>query len=156
MKDHDFKYCNHCLGDLKVGSRGEQVSKGYKPDLTLVDCAGSVRFVFECERGTSRKHILGGFLKAERYARENGASPTLVFVMRPKPNTTVAQIADHLRPYVAWLDGLLPGGLNLADVLVFSDEDYRLSSESGEIIGATAFRTRARTIWAKNAVANLE
>lgn len=153
MKNLDFKNTEHLVGDLKIRSRGEEVAKGYKPDLTLVDHSGQVKFIFECERGTNRKAFLGALVKAEKYAREHKASPTLVFVMRPVSNTTVAQIADHLQPYLIWLDGLIPRGVNIAEVLVLSDDQYLSSIRSGEIIGSPAFRARARAFSGRVATA---
>jgi|SRR5208337_2032949 len=154
MKDLDFKNAKHLVGDLKIRSRGEEVAKGYKPDLTLVDGSGQLKFIVECEgQKTDRKAILGGWIKAEKYAQEKNASPTFVIVMHPSDNTTVDQIANHLQPYLTWLNGLIPRGLNLAEVLVLSDEQYFSSQRSGEIIGSSAFRARARSFSGRAATA---
>jgi hypothetical protein len=81
------------------------------------------------------------------------ASPTFVIVMHPTDNTTVDQIADHLQPYLIWLNGLIPRGLNLVEVLVLSDEEYFSSLQSREIIGSPASRLRARSISGRVATA---
>ena len=146
MKDSDFNYLGHLLGDLMIESRGTEVAPGYKPDLTIVDRAGQLMFIVECENKTDRKAFLGDLIKAEKYAEDRKASPTLVIVMEAAPNTTVDQIAKHLKPYAAWLDGLKPQGLNLAEVLVISDDQYLSSVRSNEILGSAAFCARSRVV----------
>lgn len=146
MKDSEFKYLPPCLGDLVVNSRGTEVAPGYKPDLTIVNPAGQLTFIVECEQKTDRKAFLGDLIKAEKYAEDCKASPSLIIVMQPAYNTTVNQIAKHLKPYATWLDRLKPQGLNLAEVLVISDDQYLSSMQGNEILGSTAFRARSRVV----------
>ena len=69
MKDSEFKGLGHLVGDLIISSRGTEVARGYKPDVTIVDRSGQVMFILECEQKTDRKAFLGGFIKAENTQR---------------------------------------------------------------------------------------
>jgi hypothetical protein len=142
MKDSDFKDLAHKIGSFRIGSRGTVVSQGYKPDVTVIDENGSLKFILECEQKTDRKAFLGDVIKAEKYAEECNASPMLIIVMQPQPNTTVKQIAEHLETYVAWLKKRLIGGLKISGVFVISDTEYQASINGGEILGSDAFLKR--------------
>src|SRR3546814_1446041 len=104
MKDAEFKMLNHPISADWIASRGREVAPGYKPDVTVRDASGALAFILEAEQKTDRKAFLGDLIKAEMYAEQEGANPTLLIVMQPQPNTTTEQIANHLRPYGAWLD----------------------------------------------------
>ena len=86
MNDSEFKCLAHQLGDLKVKSRGSEVTRGYKPDLTLIDETGRLMFIVECEQKTDRKAFLGAVVKAEKYAEDSHCSPTLIIVMKEASN----------------------------------------------------------------------
>ena len=61
MKDSEFKRLPHRVGDLIVASRGARVSEGYKPDVTVVDSDGRLRFILErkdsADLGTVTKRL---------------------------------------------------------------------------------------------------
>ena len=142
MKDADFKNYNHCIGDLQITSWGQEVSTGYKPDLTIRNSNGKLMFIVECEQKTDRKAFLGGLIKAEKYAEDIGETPGLVFVMQSFDNTTVQQIGTHLKPYLSWLSKR-QGGLRLSRVVVISDVEYKNSVINNEIICSPSFLKRA-------------
>lgn len=146
MKDSEFKHLSHVVGQNKIATLGAAVCSGYKPDVTIVDPSGHLVFILECEQKTDRKAFLGDVLKAQKYAEERDATPMLVIVMQPQPNTTVRQIADRLQPYVRWMHQRLVGGLRLARIAVISDLGYRDSAIAQEQLGSDAFLARARTI----------
>lgn len=146
MKDSEFKSLPHRVGELKIDSCGSCVSVGYKPDVTIIDKNGRLVFILESEQKTDRKAFLGDVLKAEKYAEECRASPMLVIVMQPQPNTKVEKIADHIRPYVAWLKQRLNGGLNLSGVFVISDSEYQTSLNANELLGSEPFMKRGFSI----------
>lgn len=146
MRDSDFKVMNHPIGDLIVASRGTSVSTGYKPDVTVRDTGGKLRFILESERKTDRKAFLGAVIKAEMYAEQQDASPELVIVMQPAINTTTQQIADHLRPYKDWLMKIKGGKISLAAIHVLSDVDYQTATSAGDVLGSPAFRLRGHVL----------
>jgi len=67
--------------------------------------------------------------------------------MQESDNTTVQQIAGNLTPYAVWLIRLKGGKLNLADILLISDQEYQHSVEANELLGSQGFLLR--TISAK-------
>lgn len=142
MKDSEFKALPHCVGANKIASCGTEVAKGYKPDLTVSDTNGHLAFIFECEQKTDRKSFLGDLIKAEKHAEDVREHPVLVIVMQLYKNTTAQQIADHLRPYAKWIARLKGRSLNLTDILVVSDEEYKHSVEATELLGSQEFRAR--------------
>lgn len=146
MKDVAFKDLQHRLGGHHIVSRGEEVAAGYKPDLTVSSSDNQLAFIVECETKTDRKAFLGNLVKAEKYAEDCGAHPVLVIVMKESPNTTVRQIANHLTPYAVWLARLKGGKLNLADILLISDQEYQRSVEANELLGSQGFRARAKQL----------
>jgi len=146
VKDDAFKSLSHRLGGHHIVSCGEEVARGYKPDLTVSSSDNQLAFIVECEIKTDRKAFLGNLVKAEKYAEDCGAHPVLVIVMKEFPNTTVQQIADHLAPYVVWLNRLKGGKLNLADILLISDQEYQRSLEANESLGSQGFRARAKQL----------
>jgi hypothetical protein len=139
-----FKSLPHYLGSYHFSSYGNEVSKGYKPDFTISDSRNQLVFIIEVENKTDRKAVIGDLVKAEKHAEDCGAHPVLVIVMREHgTQTTVKQIANQLMTYATWLDGLKSGRLNLADVLVLSDEEYQRSIEAHELLGSPQFVARA-------------
>lgn len=143
MTEADFKTLPHCLGSNHFSSYGNEVSKGYKPDFTISDSRNQLLFIIEVENKTDRKAVIGDLVKAEKHAEDCGAHPVLIIVMREYGNTTVRQIANQLTTYATWLDRLKRGQLNLADVLVLSDEEYRRSVEACELLGSQEFAARS-------------
>ena len=146
MKDADFKSLNHPTCGDSVVTRGTAVSPGYKPDVTVRDGSSKLTFILESEQKTDRKAFLGDLLKAEMYSEQQDASPTLVIVMQPQGNTTTKQIADHLRPYIAWLARKKGGQLNLAGVHVLSDAEYVQAISSNECLGSHAFQVHGHVL----------
>ncbi len=147
MKDDAFKGLRHCLGSHHIVSRGNEVTKGYKPDITVASSDNQLSFIIECEQKTDRKAFLGNLVKAEKHAEDCGAHPVLIIVMQEFYNTTVQQIAGNLTPYAVWLARLKGGKLNLADILLISDQEYQRSVEANELLGSQSFLLR--TISAK-------
>ncbi|MGB4775859.1 MAG: hypothetical protein WBP45_11845, partial [Daejeonella sp.] len=88
---------------FKVLNSGGQLVKGYKPDTVLQK--GNEYIIMECDTGTSRKGYLGAMLKAAKFLT-NEKNGKLILVIKEKPNTTVKQIAEHLREYLSWLKPL--------------------------------------------------
>lgn len=103
MKDRLFKNLLHSAEGYAVFNSGGQLTKGYKPDTVLQK--GNEYIIMECDTGTSRKGYLGAMLKATRFLT-NEKKWKLILVIKEKPNTTVKQIAEHLRDYLAWLKPL--------------------------------------------------
>lgn len=103
MKDKLFKNLLHSAEGYAVLNSGGQLTKGYKPDTVLQKDNDYI--IMECDTGTSRKGYLGAMLKAARFltSEKNGK---LILVIKEKPNTTVKQIAEHLREYLTWLKPL--------------------------------------------------
>jgi hypothetical protein len=143
MKDSRFKNLEHQVGELKISTRGSEVANGYKPDITVIDRDKRLMFILECEQKTDRKAFLGGVVKAEKYAEDCCATPTLVIVMKPFSNTTVDQIASHLELYISWFSHLKPRGLNLSQILIIADSDYELSIEHKECLVSQEFQKRS-------------
>lgn len=103
MKDSLFKQLSHSADGFKVLNSGGQLVKGYKPDTVLQK--GNEYIIMECDTGTSRKGYLGAMLKAAKFLT-NEKNGKLILVIKEKPNTTVKQIAEHLREYLSWLKPL--------------------------------------------------
>lgn len=147
MQDAIFKDCKHQVGKgNKIASIGKQVSKGYKPDVTVKDAKGNLLYILECEQKTDRKAFLGDFIKAEFHAEHKEQHPRLIIVMQECNNTTTQQIAAHLRPYIKWLKLKGCGQLSLSAVQVLSDEEYEQSISAGETLGSEAFKKRGHYI----------
>lgn len=49
------------------------------------------------------------------------------------------QIAGNLTPYAVWLTRLKGEKLNLADILLISDQEYQHSVEANELLGRRVF-----------------
>jgi hypothetical protein len=146
MKDAAFKNLCHLVAPNRIASRGEIVGPGYKPDITVDDGGGSLLYILESEQKTDRKAFLGDLIKAELHAERTRSRPTLVIVMEERSNTTVPQIADHLRPYVCWLRDLKGGTLCLNRMHVLTAQDYLASIDRGDALGSPAFWHRGREV----------
>lgn len=146
MNDAKFKALLHPTGNDRVVTRGEAVSAGYKPDITIRDVEERLTFILKCEQKTDRKAFLGALLKAELYAEQQCARPTLVIVMQPQGNTTTQQISNHIRPYIWWLAGKQGGRMNLACVHIMSDAEYETAIVEGEQLASTAFQQRGHLL----------
>ena len=153
MQDKIFKGLQHQVGKgNKIASTGKDVSKrykpdvtvedakGYKPDITVEDAKGNLLYILECEQKTDRKAFLGDFIKAEHHAEHNKQNPELIIVMREEGNTTTKQIFEHLRPYIKWLKSKGDGQHGLSAVQVLSDKDYKQSILDEETLGSEAFK----------------
>jgi hypothetical protein len=103
MRDNIFKQLLHTADGYSVLNSGGQLTKGYKPDTVLQK--GNDYIIMECDTGTSRKGYLGAMLKAARFMNSEKKG-ILILVIKEKPNTTVKQIAVHLREYLVWLKPL--------------------------------------------------
>lgn len=146
MKDAAFKVLSHPIGANVIASSGTAVSIGYKPDITVKDTKGVLKFILESEQKTDRKAFLGDLLKAEMYSEQQKASPELIIVMQILGNTTTKQIADHLRPFKQWLALKKGGALNLSAVHVLSDVEYQAVIAAGELLGSSAFKSRGHAV----------
>jgi hypothetical protein len=147
MKDSDFKTQNHFVGKGNtIASSGEEVSKGYKPDLTVKDSSGVPVFILESEQKTDRKAFLGDLMKAEMYAESERCAPELIIVMQVFNNTTTKQISEHIRPYRDWLAGKNGGTLNLSEIHVLSDTEYLAAISAGEVLGSSEFKNRGYVV----------
>jgi len=122
MYDSSFKNLDHQLGSLDSHTRGEELAKGYSPDLTATH-EGYVRLIVESEPRCDRKALVGGYLKAEKYSQDARVTPSLVFVMREQNRTSVRQMADHLREFVGFWKSVHPQG-GVKEVLILSDVAY--------------------------------
>lgn len=142
MKDKEFKVCKDQVGKSDKIATRKEVSKGYKPDVTVEDAEGNLLYILECEQKTDRKAFLGDFIKAERHAENKKQNPELIIVMQEFNNTTTQQIAAHLCPYIDWLKSKGGGKLSLSAVQVLSDKEYKQSIADGETLGSEAFKNR--------------
>lgn len=117
MKDPDFKKLKHSCKEYEIILKGGELAEGYKPDIVMQRKQEYI--ILESEHSSSRKHILGGMIKAARFL-SNEKKGTLVIVIQIKKNTKVVQIQKHLNPYLDWVKN----STNLRDVYVISDTDY--------------------------------
>ena len=129
MKDFQFKRLDHKYSDFDVTGRGQQLAQGYKPDVVLRKKDKYV--ILESEHGTSRKHFLGGSLKAAKFLSGDN-SGILVFVILIKDNTNEVQISNHLAQYLTYIKSLT----NLREIYVISDDNYCPSKIPIEICGS--------------------
>ena len=145
VKDTDFKDLDHRVGPHRIASIGNEISGGYKPDITIEDSHGNLKYILECEQKTDRKAFIGDLIKAEKHAEDFNANPSLIIVMKPEDNTTIRQIGDHIKIYVEWL-ARIKGKMNLSSVVVISDANYVDSFKKNELIGSQAFLRRSYVI----------
>ena len=146
MKDADFKALRHPIGANVIASSGSAVSTGYKPDITIEDSFGVLKFIIESENKTDRKAFLGDLIKAEMHSEQKKARPELIIVMHCYGNTTTQQIADHLQAYKQWLALKNGGELNLSAVHVLSDVEYQAAIADSKPLGSPAFKNYGHVV----------
>jgi hypothetical protein len=144
MYDNSFKNLDHQLGPLETHTRGEELARGYSPDLTATQ-EGYVRLIVESEPRCDRKAVVGGYLKAEKYSQDAQVTPSLVFVMREQSRTSVRQMADHLRDFVGFWKGVHPNG-GVKEVLILSDIAYLKSLQRRIVMLSAEFRSLCQVL----------
>jgi hypothetical protein len=117
MLDALFKNLSHNAGGYKIISQGQEIDKGYKPDVVLKNEDGYI--IMECDTSTTRKGYIGGMVKAAKYL-SGDKKGIAVFVIKEKANTKVRQIYAHLIPYFEWIMPLT----NLQAVYLISTDAY--------------------------------
>lgn len=143
MKDNDFNGLGHIIPEgYRIKSRREQLSKWYKPDLSIEDSSGKITCICECENNTARKGFLGGLIKAEHYYDSHSSNGIMVIVLEEKDNTTKDQIASHLRPYFSWVKAARSSQNGITQVLILTDIEYKQSLNAGEPLLSLEFRNR--------------
>lgn len=153
MYDNSFKNLDHQLGSLETHTRGEELAKGYNPDLTATQ-EGYVRLIVESEPRCDRKAVVGGYLKAEKYSQDARVTPSLVFVMREQNRTSVRQMADHLREFVGFWKGVHPEG-GVKEVLILSDIAYLKSLQRRITVLSAEFRVLCQVLDLDRAAASV-
>ncbi|MBE4032475.1 hypothetical protein J4H25_20030 [Vibrio alginolyticus] len=148
MKDSEFKSFSHKLPlGHEISSNGQNISVigNYRPDISIKDASGTIQIVLESETKSDRKAFIGALTHAFKYADESNVSFTLVFVMKETGNqTTVEQVANNLRPYYVWLQGVVK--TKLKGTFLVSDDAYVKSKECGERILSTEFKARCQRL----------
>ncbi|CAH7453481.1 conserved hypothetical protein [Vibrio chagasii] len=148
LKDSEFKNFSHKLPlGYEISSNGQNISVlgNYRPDISIKDASGTIQIVLESETKSDRKAFIGALTHAFKYADESSVSFTLVFVMKETGNqTTVEQVANNLRPYYVWLQGMVT--TKLKDTFLVSDDAYVKSNECGERILSTEFQARCHRL----------
>ncbi|AXX59667.1 hypothetical protein ABRZ83_22485 [Vibrio vulnificus] len=148
MKDSEFKSFSHKLPlGHEISSNGQNISVigNYRPDISIKDASGTIQIVLESETKSDRKAFIGALTHAFKYADESNVSFTLVFVMKETGNqTTVEQVANNLRPYYVWLQGVVK--TKLKGTFLVSDDAYVKSKECGERILSTEFQARCQRL----------
>lgn len=148
LKDSEFKVFSHKLPlGHEISSNGQNISVigNYRPDISIKDASGTIQIVLESETKSDRKAFIGALTHAFKYADESNVSFTLVFVMKETGNqTTVEQVANNLRPYYVWLQGVVT--TKLKGTFLVSDDAYVKSKECGERILSTEFQARCHRL----------
>lgn len=139
MEDKLFKNLLHNADNFKIISTGQEITKGYKPDIVLKN--GDDYIIMECDTSTTRKGYIGGMVKAAKYlsGKKKGIA---VFVVKEKKNTTVNQIHAHLTPYFEWIESIT----NLEAVHIISTEHYCSIGTPLKLLDVI-FMTHAKTIY---------
>lgn len=146
MNEGDFEALAHRLGDWRIATRRSQVSAGYRPDFTLHDENDELVFIIEFETTPSRKTVLGDLAKAERHMSIVQRSAPLLIVLHERSNTTAAQIARHLAPYLGWFQSMRNGRHGVSELLVMSDDAYAASVAALETLGSRPFHQRCARV----------
>jgi hypothetical protein len=138
MEDRIFKNLLHNADNFEIISTGQEITKGYKPDIVLQN--GDDYIIMECDTNTTRKGYIGGMVKAAKYlsGKKKGIA---IFVIKEKKNTTVNQIYAHLTPYFEWIEPLT----NLRAVYIISTDTYCALNTPLKILD-TVFMTEAKAI----------
>jgi len=147
MKDRDFKALSHVIPEgWRIRTKGEELSQGYKPDLSVENSSRKVALICECEINTNRKAFLGDLFKAERYYDEEKLKGTLLIVLKEQDNTLVDQIAEHISPYLKWLKTTRLSRNGVEQVLIITDRDYQESNRKNETILSPEFKKRCKVL----------
>ncbi len=117
IPDKLFKQLTHSSKGYRMLYNGNVLEKGYKPDYVLQKQNDYI--ILESENGPSRKTFVGGLIKAAHYL-QGERTGKLIFIMIPKKNTTVSSIANHLIPYLKWIQNKT----NLREVFVVEANSY--------------------------------
>lgn len=136
IPDKEFKALSHSYRDYKILNNGGEIEKGYKPDYVLY--RENKYVILESECSTSRKMYIGCMMKAAYFLQGNN-SGILVIILSERDNTTLDNIADHLKPYYEWIKG----NTNLENVYVIRDCDYK---DCGYRIDSPAFNSKSKKI----------
>ncbi len=118
MIDKEFKKLKHNCKGYEITHIGGELTKGYKPDIVL-SINNQNYMILESEHGTSRKHFIGGMIKAAKFLTKEKKG-ILVFIILIKDNTKEINIAKQLKPYLNWIKKLT----NLRDVYIIADTKY--------------------------------
>jgi len=137
MKDSIFKKLEHKYLDYNIFMNGQQLVPGYKPDVVLKK--GSEYVILESEHGSSRKHFLGGLIKAAKFLSDNNLG-ILIFVILLRDNTNEVQISNHLSQYLKWIKSLT----NLEEIYVIPDIKYCPKEKPLEICGTEFMKVAKR------------
>ncbi|HNU47266.1 MAG TPA: hypothetical protein PKM40_00445 [Bacteroidia bacterium] len=133
MKDGVFKKLVHFAEGYSIVNSGKQLAKGYKPDTVLQN--QNEYIIMECDTGTSRKGYLGAMLKASKFLTMEKQG-IFILVIKEKPNTTVKQIAEHLREYLVWIKTLT----NLRLIYLIETTKYCPDNEPVKILSTEFLR----------------
>ena len=138
MKDRKFKNIKHNARGYKIFKNGQELMKGYKPDVVLKN--KNEYIILESEVSTNRKVFIGGMIKAAKFLKLKTVG-ILVYVIEERKNTTNKQIAEHLKEYYEWIRDKT----NLANIFVISDSDYCEDDNPIEIL-STEFLHLAESV----------
>ena len=133
MGDKEFKNLKHTAKNYLIYKNGQELIKGYKPDVVLKNKNNFI--IMESEVSTSRKGYIGGMIKAAKFLTGEN-SGILVYVIQVRKNTTPKQIVTHLRDYFNWIKTLT----RLEDIFVISDKDYYVEKMPLEIFSEEFIR----------------
>ena len=133
MGDKEFKNLKHTAKNYLIYKNGQELIKGYKPDVVLKNKNNFI--IMESEVSTSRKGYIGGMIKAAKFLTGEN-SGILVYVIQVRKNTTPKQIATHLIDYFNWIKTLT----RLEDIFVISDKDYYVEKMPLEIFSEEFIR----------------
>jgi hypothetical protein len=117
IKDKLFKSLRHSYKGFDTLHNGQELEPGYKPDYVLIN--KNEYIILESENSSSRKTYVGGLIKAAHYL-QNDKKGKLIFVIVPKKNTKASSIANHLKPYLKWIQA----STNLNEVYVIEAKSY--------------------------------
>lgn len=151
MHDKSFRGLDHRLGSHDLHSRGEELARGYAPDLVATR-EGYVCLIMENEPRCDAKAILGAYLKAEKFAVDTQASPSLVFVLREKRHALLLQMTEQLRQFAGFWRIQNAGALK--EVLLISDAAYVRSLQKNIAVLSAEFRAQCQIVALKPAGAS--
>lgn len=138
MLDRDFKKLKLNCAGYKILLSGGELSKGYKPDTVLINTRNEY-IILESEHGTSRKHILGGMIKAANFLTHDRIG-VLIIVIQIKKNTNEYLISQHLLQYFKWIKKLT----SLKEIYIVSDTNYCKDEFPLELLGNEFFKLSTR------------